>query len=49
MVLNEFNNLKWHLKLESFAKNKIELEFQIDYPAERYISKQEGAKEDTLE
>lgn len=48
-MLNEFNNLKWHFKLEASGKSKIELEYQIDYPAERSMSIHEGAKEDTLE
>lgn len=47
--MNEFNNLKWHFKMDASAKSKIELEYQIDYPAERYINIHEGAKEDTLE
>eukprot|EP00029_Vermamoeba_vermiformis_P006675 TRINITY_DN2693_c0_g1_i1.p1 TRINITY_DN2693_c0_g1~~TRINITY_DN2693_c0_g1_i1.p1 ORF type:complete len:593 (+),score=167.72 TRINITY_DN2693_c0_g1_i1:38-1780(+) len=48
-VLNEFNNLKWHFKLDPQAKKKIELEYQIDFPVDNHLSLHEGAKEDTLE
>jgi uncharacterized protein (TIGR02231 family) len=48
-VLNEFNNLKWHVKLDPQAKKKIELEYQVDFPVDNSLSLHEGAKEDTLE
>jgi uncharacterized protein (TIGR02231 family) len=48
-VLNEFNNLKWNVKLDPQAKKKIELEYQVDFPVDNNLSLHEGAKEDTLE
>lgn len=47
--MNEFNNLKWHVKLDPQAKKKIELEYQVDFPVDNNLSLHEGAKEDTLE
>jgi len=47
--LNEFNNLKWHFKLDPQGKKKIELEYQVDFPVDNHLSLHEGAKEDNLE
>jgi hypothetical protein len=49
VILNEFNNIRWTLKIKPQSVEEIHFEYQIEWPVDKEFEISEGTKVDVLE